>query len=84
MRGNSPVGWVATLLIAVAYAHLLLELAGAVLVVAVAVRLLLAPARDLVRAHHCAQLGRRRWPVAPVIERRPAREPDRQPTRTAS
>jgi len=84
MRGHHPVGWAATLLIAVAYAHVLMELAGAVLAVAVAVRLLLAPARDLVRARHCAQLGRRRWPVASVIERRPARELDRQSTRTAS
>jgi hypothetical protein len=84
MRGHHPGGWAATLLIAVAYAHVLLELAGAVLAVAVALRLLLAPARELVRARHCAQLGRRRWAVAPVIERRPAREPDREPTRTAS
>ena len=84
MRGHHPVGWAATLLIAVAYAHVLLELAAAVLAVAVAMRLLLAPASDLVRARHCAQLGRRRWPVALVIERRPAREPDRQPTRTTS
>ena len=85
MRGrHTPLGWAAVLLIAVAYAHVLLELAGAVLVVAVAVRLLLAPARDLVRAHDRAQLGGRRLPVALVIERRPAREPDRQPTRTTS
>ena len=83
MRGHHPGGWAATLLIAVAYAHVL-ELAGAVLAVVVAVRPLLAPAGDLVRAHHCAQLGQRPWPVAPVIERRPAREPDRQPTRSAS
>jgi hypothetical protein len=84
MRGHHPLGWAATLLIAVAYANVLLELAGAVLAVAVAVRLLIAPARDLVRPRHCAQLARRRWPPAPVIERRPAREPDRQPTRTTS
>ena len=43
MRGHNPVGWAATLLIAVAYAHVLLELAAAVLGVAVAVRLLVAP-----------------------------------------
>ena len=42
MRGHNPVGWAATLLIAVAYAHVLLELAGAVLAVAVAVRLLVS------------------------------------------
>ena len=35
MRGrHSPLGWAATLLIAVAYAHVLLELAAAVLAVA--------------------------------------------------
>ena len=44
MRGHNPVGWAATLLIAVAYAHVLLELAAAVLAVAVAGRLLLSPA----------------------------------------
>ena len=39
------------MLIAVAYAHVLLELAAAVLAVAVAVRLLVSPVRDvLVRA----------------------------------
>ena len=83
MRGHNPVGWAATLLIAVAYAHVLLELAGAVLAVAVAVRLLLSPARELIRARECRQLGRRRWPAL-VIERRPASEPDSQTTRPAS
>ena len=38
------------MLIAVAYAHVLLELAAAVLAVAVAVRLLVSPVRDGVRA----------------------------------
>ena len=80
MRGHNPAGWAATLLIAVAYAHLLLELAGAVLAVAVAVRLLLSPAGDALRARECRQLGRRRSPVALVIERRTAREPSRRPT----
>ena len=48
MRGHhSPVGWAATMLIAVAYAHVLLELAAAVLAIAVAVRLLTSPAREL-------------------------------------
>jgi hypothetical protein len=37
MRGSSPVGRATTLLIAVAYGHVLLELAAAVLAVAVAV-----------------------------------------------
>ena len=34
--GHGPVGWAATLLTAVAYAHVMLELAAAVLAVAVA------------------------------------------------
>jgi hypothetical protein len=74
MRGHNPVGWAATMLIAVAYAHVLLELAAAVLAVAVAVRLvLLAPARDLLygRARRCGLPGRRRC-EAVVIDRRPA------------
>ena len=84
MRGHNAAGWAATLLIAVAYAHLLLELAGAVLAVAVAVRLLLSPAGDALRARECRQLGRRRPPVAVVIERRTAKGPDRHPTRSVS
>jgi hypothetical protein len=84
MRGHSPVGWAAMLLIAVAYAHVLLELAGTVLAVAVAV-LLLSPASEALRARECRQLGRRRSPVALVVERRrPASEPDRHLTRPAS
>jgi hypothetical protein len=47
MRGHSPFGWAATLLIAVAYAHVLLKLAAAVLALAVAVRLLVSPARTV-------------------------------------
>ena len=84
MRGHNPAGWAATLLIAVAYAHVLLEIAAAVLAVAVAVRLLLSPASEALRARECRQLGRRRSPTALVIERRPASEPDRNPTRPAS
>jgi hypothetical protein len=84
MRAHNPAGWAATLLIAVAYAHLLLELAGAVLAVAAAARLLLSPAGDAVRARECRQLCRRRLPVALVIERRAAREPSRRPIRRAS
>ena len=70
--GHGPVGWAATLLIAVAYAHVLLELAAAVLAVAVAVRLLTAPARDalLGRARRCGLPGRRRC-EAVVIDRPP-------------
>ena len=81
MRGHNPVGWAATLLIAVAYAHVLLELAAAVLAVAVAARLLLSPARELIGAQRYRRLGRR-W--APVVERPPAREPDAELRRPAS
>jgi hypothetical protein len=83
MRGHKPVGWAATLLIAVAYAHVLLELAAAVLGVAVAVRLLVAPTRELTSARRCRQLGRR-WQAAPAIERPPTNEPDADPRRPAS
>jgi hypothetical protein len=84
MRGHNPAGWAATLLIAVAYAHVLLELAAVVLAVAVAVRLLLSPASEALRARDCRQLGRRRSPIAVVTERRTASEPDRHPTRPVS
>jgi hypothetical protein len=82
MRGHNPVGWAATLLIAVAYAHVLLELAAAVLAVAVAARLLVSPARELIAARRYRRLGRR-W-AAPVIERPPAREPEAELRRPAS
>jgi hypothetical protein len=61
MRGqHTPVGWAATMLIAVAYAHVLLELSAAVLAVAVAVRLLVSPARGVLceRARRCRILDR--------------------------
>jgi hypothetical protein len=54
------------LLIAVAYAHVLLELAAAVLAVAVAVRLLVSPARDVLSAR-CAVA---RCSIAPTARRR--------------
>jgi hypothetical protein len=75
MRGHNPIGWAATLLIAVAYAHVLLELAATVLAVAVAARLLLSPARELTVARRWRRLGRR-WAPVPVVERPPARERD--------
>ena len=54
VRTPGPVGWAAVALLAVAYAHVLLELAGAALAIAIAVRLLGRPARgaigDRVRA----------------------------------
>jgi hypothetical protein len=83
-HGSTPLGWAATLLIAVAYAHVLLELAGAMLAVAVAARLLVSSVRTALcaRACECRLPGGRR--VAVVIEGRPAREPVRHPTRTAS
>jgi hypothetical protein len=83
MRANNPVGWAATLLIAVAYAHVLLEFAAAVLAVAVAGRLLLSPARELIAARRYGRLGRR-WEAEPVIERPPMREPDAELRRPAS
>ena len=83
MRGHNPVGWAATLLIAVAYAHVLLELAAAVLGVAVAVRLLVAPTRELISPRRCRRLGRR-WQAAPAIERPPTNEPDADPKRPVS
>jgi hypothetical protein len=84
MRGHSPVGWAATMLIAVAYAQVLLELAGAVLAVAIAARLLLSPMRTALcnRARDCGVRGRRHLTL--VMERRPARERDRQPSLPAS
>jgi hypothetical protein len=84
MRGHNPVGWAATLLIAVAYAHVLLELAAAVLAVAVAGRLLLSPARELIAARRYRCLHRRWAEAAPVVERPPAREPDAELRRPAS
>ena len=48
MRGHhNPIGRAATMLIAVAYAHVLLELSAAVLAVAVALRLLASPVRGV-------------------------------------
>lgn len=84
MRGHNALGWAATLLIAVAYAHVLLELAAAVLAVAVAARLLLSLMRTALcaRARECRLPGGRH--VALVIDRQPAREPDRHPTRPTS
>ena len=86
MRGHqsSPLGWAATLLIAVTYAHVLLELAAGVLALAVAVRLLLSPVRTALcgRARECGLSARRH--AALVMERRPARAPDRHPTRPRS
>ena len=74
MHGHrNPLGWAATILIAVAYAHVLLELAAAVLAIAVAVRLLTAPACELLsaRARRSGLAGRWRCDAV-VIDRRPA------------
>jgi len=76
-HGSSPLGWAATVLLAVAYAHVLLELAAAVLALSLAVRLLLAAAtRDLLigRARPCGLPGRRRCDAVLI---------DRQPTTAA-
>jgi hypothetical protein len=80
MRGHhSPIGWAATMLIAVAYAHVLLELAAAVLAIAVAVRLLVSPVRGVLceRARRCWALDRRGQVV--VVDRRSANDGDRTP-----
>ncbi len=80
MRGHhSPLGWAVTVLIAVACAHVLLELAGAVLVVAVALRLLALPARDVLshRANRCPLFDRSRR-QAVVVERVQPSAPDRR------
>ena len=84
MRGHNPLGWAASMLIAVAYAHVLLELAAAVLAVALAARLLLSPMRTALRARarECGLPGRRH--VALVMEPRRAREPGRHPIRPVS
>ena len=70
--GHGLLGWAATLLIVVAYAHVLLELTAAVLALALAVGLLTTPARDalLGRARQCGLPGRRRC-AAVVIDRPP-------------
>jgi predicted tellurium resistance membrane protein TerC len=70
---HNPLGWAATLLIAVADAHVILEIAAAILVVAVGVRLLLvSPVRHAISGHHHRRfLARPRFTV--VIERRPAK-----------
>jgi len=46
---HNPLAWAATMLLAVAYAHVILELAAAVVGVAVAVRLLVSPASSVLR-----------------------------------
>jgi hypothetical protein len=72
-HGSSPLGWAATVLLAVAYADVLLELAAAVLAITVAVRLMLAaPTRDLLsgRGRRCRLVGRRRCDAV-VIDRQP-------------
>jgi len=67
------------MLIAVAYAHVLLELAAAVLAVAAAVRLLVSPVRGVLceRARRCRLLDRRGQVIA--VDRRSANEGDRRP-----
>ncbi len=67
------------MVIAVAYAHVLLELAAAVLTAAVAVRLLVSPVRGAL-----CERARRRWALdrrgqVMVVDRRSANEADRPP-----
>lgn len=71
-RHHNPLGWAATLLITVAYTHVILEIAAAILAVAVGVRLLLvSPVRHAISGQHRPLLDRPRFTV--VIERRPAK-----------
>ena len=72
------------MLIAVAYAHVLLELSAAVLAVAIAVRVLVSPVRDVVcaRARRCRVIHRR--PEVMLVDRRSASEVDRGPGRRVS
>ena len=67
------------MLVAVAYVHVLLELAAAVLAVAVAVRLLVSPVRDVVCGRACRCRVIRRRPEVMVADRRSASEVDRGP-----
>jgi hypothetical protein len=79
MRGHhNPIGWATTILLAVAYAHVLLELSAAVLAVAVAVRLLIWPVRGVLceRTRRCMLIHRR--PEVMVADRRSANEVDRR------
>ena len=80
MRGHhSPIGWAAAILLVVAYVHVLLELAAGVLAVAVAVRLLVSPVRDVLyeRARRRRVIHRR--PEVIVADRRSASKVDRGP-----
>ena len=75
--GSHPLGWATTLLIAVAYAHVLLEIAAAVLAVAIGVRLLIGPGRSgLEMSARRRGLLDRPW-CRVVIQRRPASERER-------
>ena len=67
------------MLIAVAYAHVLLELSGAVLAVAVAVRVLVSPVRGVLyeRSRRCMVIHRR--PEVMVADRWSANDVDRRP-----
>ena len=67
------------MLIAVANAHVLLELSAAVLAVAVAVRLLVSPVRGvLCKPARCCRVVHRR-PEVMVVDRRSANQGDRRP-----
>ena len=67
------------MLIAVVYAHILLELAASGLAVAFAVRVLASPVRDVL----CERAGRRmaihRRPEVMVVDRRSANQVDPRP-----
>jgi hypothetical protein len=65
MRSPGPVGSAAVVLLAVAYAHVLLDLAGAVLAIAIAVRLLGRPVREAIGDR--IRAGRWRWEREPRL-----------------
>ncbi|MHB1571032.1 MAG: hypothetical protein ACYCXW_06710 [Solirubrobacteraceae bacterium] len=62
---------------------MLLELAAGALAVAVAVRLLVAPTRELIGTRRYRQLGQR-WKAAPLVARPTADESDADSRRPAS
>lgn len=76
MRGpsHSPLGWAAVLLIVVAYAHVILE-------IAVAAKVMMSPAPGVLAAHLARQV--RRWRTARLTKWRAALEApawrDREP-----
>jgi hypothetical protein len=86
MRGyHSPWGWAAVILVTVTYAHVILELAVAVLAVAFAARVIMSPAPGVIarrvrRQIHEQRTGRVAQPPATVDSRVVDRSLDRPQT----